>query len=876
MPEGGGMFGKKENTDVSGEDDSVEAPVTKPRKPARRGAVSLAHTGITTAIVMTGLVLVGGISQFMIQLAELNSVRERQVTVGAEGLAGRLSDRMSHYDKILNTIADSQEIAVYYLEKDQASLDKKAAQIMALIPDAKSIRFLPHKLRTTDESMVPPISYASMELVNRAAKSATPPRAEIHQFGQKHQHVAFAKRIIHRRTNTVIGVLQVTFPISVLQHSVDGVKEYGGHVEIRQTELIEDGIPLVLAGNGKLRSPEDEPDGSVKIPGTIWEVGYWTEPITMSQWMSYGAFWLVLFVVTALVAVVTAIQFTRIARLLKADQVALVSIVDDFSKGKTPRSVQTSLKEMSGTVELIRQLCAENLHKKVKEKHKNIKDKGKSKPGLELDDELFPSPAAKNASRKRVAKARADETTSAPVRSGGGMMPAEIFRAYDIRGVVGESLTPDIVYEIGRAIGSEAFDRGEQTVIVARDGRLSGPSLSDKLIKGLLATGRDVIDLGQVPTPVLYFATHFLGSNSGVMLTGSHNPVNYNGLKIVLRGETLSGNAIYALKERIESGNIFDGDGSLTTQDLLPDYIARINEDVHLSRKLKVVVDCGNGVAGVAAPQLLRSLGCDVVEMFCDVDGNFPNHHPDPSKPDNLQALILAVQAEEADLGLAFDGDGDRVGVVDATGVIIWPDRLLMLLAADVLSRQPGADIIYDVKCTRNLAAEIIKCGGRPVMWKTGHSYIKAKMKESGALLAGEMSGHIFFKERWYGFDDAMYTAARLLEILSNETRSSAEIFGELPDSYTTPELGLNFREGENVEIMNQLLAKANFPDANVITIDGMRVETDSGWGLVRASNTTPSLVFRFESSTEQGLEQIKSVFRNLLKQVRPSVKLPF
>jgi len=452
----------------------------------------------------------------------------------------------------------------------------------------------------------------------------------------------------------------------------------------------------------------------------------------------------------------------------------------------------------------------------------------------------------------------------------------DIFRAYDIRGIVGASLSPDVAYEIGRAIGSEAYFRGEQTVVVGRDGRLSGPELSDALIRGLKSTGRDVKDIGQVPTPVLYFAAQYLDANSGVMVTGSHNPSDYNGFKIVLGGETLANEAIQGLRQRIESGDMLTGEGSVEEVDVLPDYIERVKSDVQVVRPVKVVVDCGNGVAGVAAPRLLRALGCEVVELFCDVDGDFPNHHPDPSKTENLAALIQAVQEQGAELGIAFDGDGDRIGIVSSQGEIIWPDRLLMLLAMDVLSRNPGALIIYDVKCSRHVASVVAEHGGEPLMWATGHSLIKAKMKETGALLAGEMSGHIFFKERWFGFDDALYSAARLLEILANDHRSSSDMFAALPDSMNTPELNIPMAEGEPSVFMEKLLNGAHFENARVATVDGLRVEFDRGWGLVRASNTTPCLVLRFEADDELALHTIQEEFRRVLLQTDPSLSLPF
>ena len=451
-----------------------------------------------------------------------------------------------------------------------------------------------------------------------------------------------------------------------------------------------------------------------------------------------------------------------------------------------------------------------------------------------------------------------------------------IFKAYDIRGIVGETLTEAVVYEIGRAIASEAAARAQGSVIVARDGRLSGPDFVAALGRGIRDSGLDVIDLGMVPTPLLYFATHTLATRSGVMVTGSHNPPAYNGFKIVIDGETLSGDTIQSLRQRIEQQDYTRGAGQYTTQDLLAAYIERISTDIHLARPLKLVVDCGNGVAGVVAPRLLAALGCQLSELFCEVDGNFPNHHPDPSQTENLQDLVQAVSNQGADLGLAFDGDGDRLGVVDANGTVIWPDRQMMLYATDILARHPGAEIIYDVKCSRHLGRVIAEQGGRPLMWKTGHSLIKAKMKESGALLAGEMSGHIFFKERWYGFDDALYTAARLLEILAADQRAPAQVFAALPDAVCTPELRVEMKEGEHFRFMEELCSQRLFSDAKVSTIDGIRAEFSDGWGLIRASNTTPSLIIRFEADTAEALQRIQKTFRTAILAIDPSLKLPF
>jgi phosphomannomutase/phosphoglucomutase len=454
--------------------------------------------------------------------------------------------------------------------------------------------------------------------------------------------------------------------------------------------------------------------------------------------------------------------------------------------------------------------------------------------------------------------------------------PAEIFKAYDIRGIVGRTLTTHGVEQIGQAIGSEARARGVTRVVVARDGRLSGPELLAALARGLLAAGCDVADLGMVPTPVLYFAAHHLGTLSGVMVTGSHNPPEYNGLKIMLAGETLAADAIQNLRRRLLEGRLTSGQGAQSSVDVREDYLDRIVSDIKLARPLRVAVDCGNGVAGELAPRLLRALGCEVEELYCEVDGRFPNHHPDPAHPENLADLIRAVSRGGHDLVLAFDGDGDRCGVIAPDGAIVWPDRQMILYARDVLARQPGAEIIYDVKCSRTLATEIRRAGGRPTMWKTGHSFIKAKLKESGAALAGEMSGHVFFKERWYGFDDGLYTAARLLELLSRDPRPTGAVFAALPDTVNTPELHLPMAEGEHHALIAELAAQASFDDAQVATLDGLRADFADGFGLVRASNTTPVLVFRFEGDDPGALARIQERFRELLHRVHPDLVLPF
>ena len=446
-------------------------------------------------------------------------------------------------------------------------------------------------------------------------------------------------------------------------------------------------------------------------------------------------------------------------------------------------------------------------------------------------------------------------------------IPSSIFKAYDIRGIVETELTPEIVKLIGRAVGSESIEKGERGVVVGRDGRLTGPELSEALISGLIESGCHVVNIGMVPSPVVYFATHTKAATSGVMITGSHNPAEYNGLKIMIAGETLSAEKIQSLYTRILENDFKTGSGTSTSINIDQDYINTIKSDINLEKELNIVIDCGNGVAGNIAPQLFEALGVKLSKLFCLVDGRFPNHHPDPSKPKNLEDLIQEVIETKADLGLAFDGDGDRLGLIDNKGKIIWADQQMMLYAKDVLTRNKGAKIIFDVKCTSLLPKVISDNGGEPIMSRTGHSFIKKKLKETKAALAGEMSGHIFFKERWYGFDDALYTAARLLEIVSKSNKSCSELFDEFPVNLSTPEININFdKHGQQFEAMDSLSSHIDFPGANINTIDGVRVDYEDCWGLVRPSNTTPCLVLRFEAKDNTALIDIQEKFKKWLE----------
>lgn len=449
-----------------------------------------------------------------------------------------------------------------------------------------------------------------------------------------------------------------------------------------------------------------------------------------------------------------------------------------------------------------------------------------------------------------------------------------IFKAYDIRGVVDTHLRPDVVHLIGQALAT--LYPQVKRVVVGRDGRLTSPQLAESLIAGLMSAGVDVIDIGEVPTPVLYFATHHCRTGSGLMITGSHNPPEYNGIKMVMAENTLFGDMIQDIYQCILAADFTQGQGQCERIDIMDAYINTITTDIQLDRPLKIGIDCGNGVAGPSALKLFQQLGCQITELYCEIDGTFPNHHPNPSEVENLDDLIHAVKTHSLDLGLAFDGDGDRVGIIDDQGHILFPDRQMMLYAEDVLSRNPGAEIIFDVKSTRNLAHYINQVGGKPTMWKTGHSFIKKKMKETGALLAGEMSGHIFFKERWFGFDDGLYAAARMLEILAKQVQPASVLFSQLPNDINTPEIVVHLaQDGQQHEFIQRFVESCSFKQAEVSTIDGIRADFSDGWGLVRASNTTPSIVIRFEAESETALTRIKNEFKRQILAVDNSLNLP-
>jgi len=858
---------------------------------------SVRVTGTCAAILL--LFVFGGTS--IVQDVSAKSDQEDLKGISTQA-AGKLAASIATIKKQLKTLAQDESVLVLFAEADADALESEGEQKKAAFESALKLRFLLPGSYKTDREAVPPLSFASVDLLKRAEAAKSNVAAEVHSFGSDGAHVAFVSRVTDA-DKKLLGLLHLSMPLSVIESVASTFDFTDTYVEIRQKT-----IALSKSGDAKLRQGMPV---SVGVKGTKWTAASWNESSAKAAVKEVGetaeegsSMGLIILILLVLAAAGGGFAFYR----GKLPDLKLPPILGKKSGGGPKEEVV-----YKGAVKAIMDGEHAGFEKLVPDLPQSDRpdaedsEPGKISQGLQGDDitamakpadvpqEGAVADSASNATPPGEAPAAATPPEASPAQEASPELspvatPAEsappadveispeIFRAYDIRGVVSKNFSAAVVREIGRAIGSEANDRGQQRIVVARDGRTSSPELGDALIAGLRASGRDVIDIGVVPTPVLYFATHHLQTNSGVMLTGSHNGPEYNGLKIVLDGETLSGDAIGKIRDRTTNKDFTEGQGGLEAADINADYLRTITNDipVALGGAFKIIVDCGNGVAGQLAPQLYRAMGHDVVELYCDIDGNFPNHQPDPSQPENLQALIDIVKEEHADLGFAFDGDGDRLGIVDGEGNIIWPDRQMMLFAKDVLSRNQGATIIYDVKCSRHLKAVIEESGGKPLMWKTGHSLIKSKMKEVDAPLAGEMSGHIFFKERWFGFDDALYAGARALEILTNSKGTPVETFAAIPNELATPELRIPLPEKHHEKAMQILKDKMVFEGAEIIDIDGLRVDFPDGFGLVRPSNTSPFLIARFEAENKEAMERIQAGFRDLLLSVSKDLKLPF
>ncbi len=804
----------------------------------------LTFAGLTGSLAIVSLIVVilAHAMLFLATSRSANEANEQSASNAALNTASNLSNLVNVLSQGLIAQSGDSRLAGIITQADPGITQQEEERITRAVSSAWLVRLLPENLDVPDETRSPKMGFSDLDMVTNAVSGTMQPA--IHLANSPDAHLAMAQRLANGG-----GVIHASWPVKLL----NGALAFEGACGIA---LRQENINIAYQGGQNCKDNEKVPDGEVDVKGTPWKIAYWVRP-----GVSLNIVWFVasLLVSIAMIGGLGILLIRLQYAALRQDRKSLLMLANDMINGSPLGDFVFKIREIEHIATEISRL------KRVQRDTRVAAPRPEPQSIVKLE-----TPADRLEELQTEVDARSNrKATTVEVSPG-------IFRANDIRGILGETINSDVVYAIGLAIGSEMNERGENFIAVGHDGRLSSPELCKSVCKGLTDTGRTVINIGLVPTPLMYFATHTLNAQSGVIITGSHNPPNYNGLKIVLGGISLSSADIQNLRIRIENGNFSAGKGRMNAYNLLPEYIERVVGDTQLGRPLKIVMDCGNGSAGIVAPKLIRALGCEVIELYCEVDGRFPNHHPDPGNPENLQVLIKTVLQTGADLGIAYDGDGDRLGMVDSSGKIIWPDRQMMVLSADVLSREPGADIIYDVKCTRNLPSQIVKSGGRPILAKSGHASMAAKLKETGAMLAGEMSGHIFYQERWYGFDDAVYASTRMIEILSNATETSAEMFAKLPDSINTPEMGVLLEEGENISIMAKLLAFADFSDARITDIDGLRVDFLEGWGLVRASNTLPALTFRFEADNEKALAHIQEQFRDLILAVKPDIKLPF
>ncbi|MDI1301435.1 MAG: phosphomannomutase/phosphoglucomutase [bacterium] len=839
-------------------EQEVKPAAASIEKVIKRNETTLFKAALPGLVLVTVLLLLvqGGILFFVNRV--LDDQHAALARVYRQHYVSMLDNYIHNYDEVVKALPDAELLS--YLPATTDGSDNRLTQHF---PGAVFARVVPF---TLDPATPNGLSFSHQDMVLRvaAAKKVTPEISFYEKGLLKEQVVTFA-RPLRSATGDMNAVLLISFPFKSMANALKNFAPDAGRVELIQRNGAEH-ASIVSAGEGI-----DLPGADVTTSNPGWELHFSPAATLGSSITEFGIMAALGLLAGLVVAGLFAWTILSLQRAIKEDANAVDGFSENYFRYGNRQRPLLHFSAFSLLMAHLDQYGSELRAGRSTGKSPSMDNLGEL--NISQNDTagmLGDAPSPKGA--MPVQKAAPQKKPAAAISD----LRPEIFRAYDIRGVVGDGLSQELARALGRAIGSEAFKRGEDTVVVGRDGRLSGPELSAALIEGLRASGRDVIDIGMVPTPVLYFAAKTIGTGSGVMVTGSHNPGDYNGFKMMLAGDTLAGDEIQDLRVRIEKSDFTTGSGGLGQRNVAEDYIDRLSSDIALARPVRVVVDAGNGVAGAIGTRALEALGCTVIPLFCEVDGSFPNHHPDPSKPENLEDLMASVVVNKADIGIAYDGDGDRIGVVTAGGKSIFPDRLMMLFAKHVLTTNPGADIIFDVKCTRDLPTLITSLGGRPVMCKTGHSFIKAKLKETGAALAGEMSGHIFFNDRWFGFDDAIYSAARLLEILSLESSSSDVMFEEFPENPSTAEINIPVPDESKFGLMEALKYSANFPDANIITIDGIRVEFADSWGLVRASNTTPSLVARFEGKTPEALAAVQGKFKDLLLSADPALQIPF
>ncbi len=829
----------------------------------------MAYAGVAIAIGLLGLLVGTAMLQWLALAPNNQRMLDLQRDARAQAYVEVLNSRVLLLQQQGSRIAATPGVQIAMAGRDRSRLSGLELSLGAAVGSLRGVRIYLAGAATADPAGSPPVNFSALEMVRAVERGEDVlPQA----FRVNGQLLVYSVTPIKAAGGSLAGTVLLIADPSYLEAAMGAIDGNAGRIQLVQKFSDSDSVTLLEVGGNGTGQPLSR---ATRIPH--WTIVFDPSNATVAD-ASVSLRSLMPAFVAALLGTLCAIGFPlmRLRRNLSLDLVQLRNSLNSRSHDAGAYHLldvanvgaefaNSGQRRAEAPPEPIPELPAARTHREPAD-------------ALEVEMPLEIASALDVRPRSGPARSQTEPALKMPTPPKAQQKPAQgkpaldpsIFRAYDVRGIVDQNLGEDTVYQIGRALGSEAISLNIKRLVVGSDGRLSSPSLRDAISRGLRDCGIDVIDIGEVPTPVMYFATHFLRTGSGVMVTGGHYPPDHNGLKMMLAGETLTDERIQRLRERIQQGQLINGKGSVERADILRRYIDRIAEDVTVAQTMKVVVDCGNGITGKVAPDLLRALGCEVIELFCEVDGTFPNHAADPSAVANLEDLIDAVRREKADIGLAFDADGGRLGVVTDVGRIIWPDRLLMLLARDVVGRNPGCDVIYDVGCSRHLSTVITDLGGRPIMWRSGHPNIKAKLKETGALLGGDFSGHIAFLERWYGFDDALYTASRLLEIVGASQESVDEAFAAFPDPFSTPEIRIETTDTRKLEIINALSSNGNFDNGSLNNIDGVRVEFSDGWGLVRASNSRPELTLRFEADTGQALARITNMFQRELIRVDP------
>lgn len=805
-----------------------------------------------------------------LQQADQREAQRQQQTFSM--LQSSLQKAIHQQQQQLAALADSNQLQTLLASPEPAAVNHWQNQVSESLPAVQGLCLLLTLPQAPASADCLPISFATLASLRQLN---TQPRSDLAmmQPGSEQAHILLARRV--SAADYPEATLVMMLKPGWLDEVIDDSFVAGGYAQIEQGKK----SATMLTAWGNPQGKAETAAYSQSVEGSYWTLKFWPQP---SVAQSGG---LLFIAISVLLIVAWLLREWWFASLLCGDAKALQQQLNDLEQQQLKPAYPVISSELRPVSEHIHDLVIppRKAGPAKSEKPTQTVVEPAEEVLLSSDPEQIVEHALEQASKQDTEAAKPIpnelefDTQEAP-KTAPSLPDRAIFRQYDVRGKVGPQLNAEVMQQLGQAVGSEALDQSQHKLVLGRDGRLSSDSLTEAFIKGVLSSGCDVIDIGQVPTPMVYFGCEHLETHTGAMITGSHNPTDYNGLKIVIAGKTLLGEAVQRLYQRIKDSRLKKGQGQLSRDNIKQAYIDRIKNEISLPRTMRIVVDCGNGVAGNVAPDLFRALGCEVTELFCEVDGSFPNHHPDPGQPENMQDLIKIVQADEAELGLAYDGDGDRLGVVDAEGNIIWPDRLLLLMAQYLLVEQPGATVLYDVKCTNMLDDVIGRAGGNPVMTPSGHSVIKSLMLEHDAMLAGEMTGHFFFRDRWYGFDDALYSAARLLELLAADPleRTPTEVFAALPSRVSTPEIIVEMAEGESHRFIEQLQANVEFVGGKLSTVDGIRVDYPKGWGLVRASNTMPGLTLRFEAASQEELEHIKQEFIQQMLQIKPTLSLLF